>query len=610
MRHRHRESCCPMNDAISDRLTRLCCALVLCLMLPRPGLAQAPDGGDVPPADDTSVSNAVQPAGPLGKTRSELFDQSMRGGEATEFLGQYYDGVDGNNDLRVLGESLPVLNDNGSMQSTRFPCSPNFVDMNNDGLKDLVVGDSAGYAWIYINRGEKGSPIFTHGTFVQTFLGNGTKLHVTDWDGDADMDFVSGTFYGDIVFMENTGNKIQYNFVRSMGVPRYIFPRSGKPPPFAIPHLMMGNKTLVIGNYLSPWVADWNRDNKPDLIMGEGTYSANSIRFLPNQGSIGRMIFTSERMYYLAYGEGFEHLTPCVVDYNGDGNSDLIVGTRTGHFRMHKGSKDPGGASQVAIMRGTVGPAELEFDRFLNIEGKDRFGAMSIAYPCDWNADGLFDLLLGTQSGRIGLAINAGTKSEPSFPKVVYVKGVDLDKDLLGPAGWSVGYPANVIYCNSATLLSSVTDATCASVALQPKEGNRFIHFRYDKDYPGWVNDTTPGGRWIWFNKGARLEKGKKYEFSFQTAGVASGGPFRWQLRGVDVLAEATEDHNTIFEWRVVEDTFPASASWTKRTKTFACPLQTKLTNHFASTFSLQIITPPGDSELFLDDFSIKESMF
>ena len=587
----------------------VCFALLFCLALPLPGPAQEPATNAATNADTNTAAGDAKPMGAFGKVRNELFDQSMRGGEATQFLGQYYDGVDGNNDLRVLQTSLPVLNDNGAMQSTAFPCSPNFVDMNNDGLKDLVVGDSAGYIWLYINRAKEGTPLFTHGTFAKTFTGNGAKIHVVDWDGDGDNDIISGTFYGDIVFIENTGNKVQSNFVRSMGVPRYIFPR-GKPPSFAFPHLMMGKKELVIGNYLAPWVVDWNRDNKPDLIMGEGTYSANSIRYLPNQGSIGRMIFTSEKMFYLAYGEGFEHLTPCIVDYNGDKYPDLIVGTRTGHFRMHKGSKEPEGTNLVAIVRGTVGPAALEFDRFLTIAGKDRFGAMSIAYPCDWNGDGLFDLLLGTQEGRIGLVINEGTANEPSFPKVLYVKGVDLDKDLLGPTGWATGHPSGLPYCNSATLLSSVTESNCASVPLQPKEGSRFIHFRYDKDYPGWVNDTTPGGRWIWHSKSVPLEKGKKYDFSFQTAGVASGGSFRWSLRGVDILAEATEDHNTIWEWRVIEDTFPASASWTKRSKTFTCPLHTKLTNHFVSAFSLRIDTPPGDSELFLDDFSIKESMF
>ena len=87
---------------------------------------------------------------------------------------------------------------------------------------------------------------------------------------------------------------------------------------------------------MAPWFEDWNGNGRPDLILGEGTYSANSIRLVVNVGSRGRPAFVADRVYYLAYGDGYEQLTPAVVDYNGDGLRDLLVGTRTGEIRMHK----------------------------------------------------------------------------------------------------------------------------------------------------------------------------------------------------------------------------------------------------------------------------------
>ncbi|MDD5676981.1 MAG: VCBS repeat-containing protein, partial [Kiritimatiellae bacterium] len=377
---------------------RLALAAMAVLVLAWPVSAQtnvpvptnAPAQTNVPEA---SAKPAAAGVGLLAGKGANLYPAACNG-EQTVPLGNYWDGVDADNDLRVSVGSSLVLNDAGQMVETTMSSCPNFVDMNGDGLNDLVVSDTYGFLWIYLNSGEKGKPRFTTGTFVPTFIGWGAKIHICDWDGDGDNDVLFGTFYGDIGVLENKGTRNQWLFTRRMGIPRYVDPTYGvDDPKDRVPVLMLGKVPMILGNYMSPWVTDWNRDNKPDLIVGEGTYSANSVRLLLNAGSRGKPVFLEDRMFYLCYGEGFEQLTPAVVDYNGDGLPDLIVGTRTGQIRLHKGTKKAiEGKDMVAAIRGTLAPAVLEFDGFVKIADKEVFGVMAFVYPCDWNEDGLFDL--------------------------------------------------------------------------------------------------------------------------------------------------------------------------------------------------------------------------
>lgn len=532
--------------------------------------------------------------------------QSNPGGEDTVPYPNLWDGVDKNNTLRVYRRSLPVLDEGGRMVSTSFPNSPNFVDMNDDGLKDLVMGSSDGFVWIYFNRGERGAPRFTQGNFLHTFVGNGSKIHVVDWDQDGDYDIISGTVYGDVVYLENKGTKMQMNFINSMGKPRYIFPRSDdRLPSWCLSHIRLGKDIMVLGNYLAPWVVDWNKDGKPDLLIGEGTYSANSVRLVQNSGAVGRPLFTPDRVFYLAYGEGFEHLTPAVLDYNADSLNDLIMGSRTGHFRMHKGTpKSAEGTEVVASLKGVLAPAILEFDKLLTIGGSEKYGEMSIAYPCDWNEDGLIDLLLGSQDGTVGMALNTGTAQEPLYGRVDLIKGVDEDKDVLWPDGWSVHAPHHEagLYCNSAYLLTSERETPFDMIAVKPVSGERFIRFRYIRDYPGWVADDIPGARAI-SAPPVRLEKGKRYELSFHMIMKGRSGG-NWVLGNHELVRPGTDTTPPVWEWQTVTDTISSAGGWQKRSKSFICPLKVQ-TN---AVFGLIFYMPPGDCEFFIDDLAVRES--
>ncbi|MBI2441349.1 MAG: VCBS repeat-containing protein [Lentisphaerae bacterium] len=547
-------------------------------------------------------TNAPAPSAPTSKP-GNLFSAAYSGEQVVP-LSNYWDGVAANNDLCVYGASLPVLNDVGEMVSTAMSTCPNFLDLNGDNLKDLVVSDPQGFLWIYLNSGEKGKPKFTTGAFVPTFLGGSAKIHVCDWDGDMDNDVLFGTFYGDVGVLENIGTRMQWQFTRRMGIPRYISTEYGvEDPRDRVLVLMLGKQVMLLGNYMAPWVTDWNNDGKPDLILGEGTYSANSTRLLLNTGSRNKPVFIDDRVFFLAYGEGFEQLTPAVADYNGDSLPDLIVGTRTGQIRLHKGTKKAvEGKDMVAAIRGTLAPAILEFDHNVKIGDKEIIDVMSFAYPCDWNEDGLTDLLLGSTKGKVLIALNEGSKTVPKFPKAEPVKGTDVEKDLLAPANWQhSGF--GVGYCNSAVMMSAEKEAALrAGYPIRPVDGQYFIYFRYIKNYPGFVHSQEGpiiGARGM-SGPQVTLTIHREYELSFSV--ILEGKPARWSLSATELIEPETEEHPAVHAGRQFSDQIQPSGGWQKRSYRLVCPqtVQSNLTYH------LSFGMPEGEVQFMLDDLSLK----
>src|ERR1051325_9308094 len=71
-----------------------------------------------------------------------------------------WDGVDGGNNLRTWTYSNVITEEGGSPANVNFPCSPQFVDMDADGLKDLVVRPVRFHLDLQESRRERESEIY------------------------------------------------------------------------------------------------------------------------------------------------------------------------------------------------------------------------------------------------------------------------------------------------------------------------------------------------------------------------------------------------------------------------------------------------------------------
>ncbi len=113
--------------------------------------------------------------------------------------------------FNLVSDSLPLL-------SASFNFSPAFADLDNDGDKDLILGsyikDSL---WFYRNTGTPDNFNFTleargYQIGIST-LGQSSTPAFVDIDNDMDYDLFIGATNGRIFFYENTGSPNNFNFV-------------------------------------------------------------------------------------------------------------------------------------------------------------------------------------------------------------------------------------------------------------------------------------------------------------------------------------------------------------------------------------------------------------
>lgn len=152
-----------------------------------------------------------------------------------------------------------------------------------------------------------------------------------DIDGDGDFDLFVGGMEGEIFFVRNEGDR---------RTPRLA------PVPVLVKH--GGRPIRVHGGEASPAVADWDGDGILDLLSGS---SAGAVFFFRGTGekdvqgtpffAEGRIIIAAPKKR--AFIESDDEIKPggttriAVVDWNGDGRSDLLVGDHQTIRRFEKG---------------------------------------------------------------------------------------------------------------------------------------------------------------------------------------------------------------------------------------------------------------------------------
>jgi hypothetical protein len=420
-------------------------AAAVSLAVALPAVAQTP------PAPAANPKNLLRNAG---------FETGFR-------LDNIWDGVDSLGFLAGNRADLPVLTTSGAIQDTPMPVSVSVADLNGDKLLDLGVMDVMGYLRVFFNSGTATEPKFTLGELSTVYLSRtdtahpsmaslvfnsgvewqrrrfvqrarwGQRITLADMSRNGKSDLILGNYHGEIMMIPNSGTPLKPDFRQPADIGQAIIPTSKDP-------------SSKWGSLLSPVVWDWNNDGRGDLLVGEGSYSANSIHLLLNQGSGARPAFNEDQRNVIAYGMGLEQLTPTVVDYNGDGRQDLLVTERSGKVAIYLNTDKPwkpgetlpfhtfvrlGSAPASAVAPGTVDPMDAA-----KSPGLLSLGGIATISAADLNGDGLFDLVFGKTNGKVALALNSGTKTEPKFATPVEIKGDAGTPAFMPPSGWDYDF--------------------------------------------------------------------------------------------------------------------------------------------------------------------------
>lgn len=358
-----------------------------------------------------------------------------------------------------LTEAGYLTDPNG--QTLRNPAIHGYLTyFNGPGNKGLIVSSEGGI-YFYKSDGKKNG----NGTLAfnapKHLLQNNADLYgsslvvpnLVDWDGDGDLDIVSGNSLGNIQFIENKGTS---------ALPRFIAPVNLKAGGYEI-YVQPGYNQDIQGpvetrwGYLSPAVYDWNGDGLLDILTGD---SRGKFNIYLNKGTKQKAMLEPEHPLYL---DGLDvHGTWRVrpgVGRLADKNAYIILDTddefhlywQLDNYNLKDGGK---------LMIGDSIAIRANFKK----GGETGRSKISIV---DWDQDGVKDLLVGTprystipepKNGipyrlkNNGAAVvflrNAGTEQKPvyEYPVAIKFKGkrINLGQHEIGVAAAYLG-PGNAL---------------------------------------------------------------------------------------------------------------------------------------------------------------------
>ena len=297
-----------------------------------------------------------------------------------------------------------------------------YVDYENDGDQDLIVGigDWSDYVWdqAYDSEGRwRNGPLHGYVYLIENVDGKysdkptkieagGSPIDVYGWpspnfgdfDGDGDLDLLCGEFLDGFTYFENSGNREKPTY----GVGRRLSGSDAQP---LVMHVQM----------ITPTAIDWDHDGDLDLVVGD---EDGRVALVEHTGEVhaGLPVF-HQPAYFQQEADTLKFgalSTPFVIDWDGDGQQDILCGNTSGNIAFFKNlgmaeNGTPKWAAPVLIETTDGKPFRVLAGPNGSIQGpcEAKWGYTSLS-SADWDGDGKLDIIYNSILGRIGLLRGTG----------------------------------------------------------------------------------------------------------------------------------------------------------------------------------------------------------
>lgn len=368
------------------------------------------------------------------------------GAEYPSFI---YHGLDNREPLSLKNDFYQLVGDQPKGPKVRHN-QWRYCDFDGDDDLDLIIGieDWSEYGWddawdmagnwkngklhgfvfVSFNEGSDTEPDYQDPIHI---LADGSPIDVygcpspnfEDFDADGDLDLICGEFLDRFTYFENIGSREQ---------PRYA---SGKKLLDEIGAPLKMELQMIV-----PIAFDWDRDGDFDLIVGD---EDGRVAWVENTGKLDENRLPQFKMprYFQQQADELKCgalATPYCVDWDSDGDLDIISGNTAGFVEFFENLsgpnvENPKWAAPVRLMAGDE-VCRIQAGPNGSIQGpaEAKWGYTTITVA-DWNHDGLNDLLTNGIWGKIEWLQNIGTKTEPKLAAPQPIE-VDWKDDVPKPA--------------------------------------------------------------------------------------------------------------------------------------------------------------------------------
>lgn len=420
---------------------------------------------DCPDKPYNGVYVFENPGVDTAKNPTPVFKTGRRISKGLQFAGVSF--VDGKPRVLTPAKEYPDFLNTGLEKEMKLPLPVNvhpnkvrgdfwrYVDFDGDGKMDLVVGadDWSDYGWdnaytpegrwtngplrgfVYFirNTGTTAKPVWDKPVKVMA----GDKPIETfgwpspcfaDFKGNGKLDLICAEFLDGFTYFENIGTRTAPKYApgRRLTVSADMLAHA-RPSAWAAEKdaakLPGSPRPLTMDlEMITPVAIDWNKDGKPDLIAGD---EDGRVAFIENTGALdlnGTPQFLSPR-YFQQEADDLKCgalATPVGVDWDGDGDIDIISGNTAGYILFFENLSGPGVEkpkwaapkyleADGKVIRPMAGPnGSIQGP----CEAKWGYTTLSIA---DWDGDGLPDILINSILGKVVWFKNIGTRKSPKL---------------------------------------------------------------------------------------------------------------------------------------------------------------------------------------------------